>query len=119
MTQTQGCAFHSSLAIVEIEQVKRAAEKQDKESVDNHLSVLEKQFENVGLLCGIMDTAEEKQHLANIRKHLDGSEWQKIDEDAHLFEKKLVLRLAKQHVGEQADPLNAVPARTWNALDKY
>ena len=117
MTTPHGCAYYSGLAFIEINRIKSLAEKENEEAVDNHLTLLEREFENVGLTCGFIDLAKEEKHLAEIRNALKEKQWHRVTGEATGFERDLLVRLAEQHNAGH-DPLDLIPSRTWASLDK-
>lgn len=116
MTSSHGCTYYSGLTFVEINRIKFLAEKQNAEAVDNHLAVLEREFQNVGLTCGFIDLTKEEKHLAEIKTALKDKQWHLVTSKATDFERDFLVRLAEQH-NEGHDPLDIIPARTWDSLD--
>lgn len=115
MAQVHSCGYYSGQAFIEIGRVKSLAEKQNVEATENHLALIEKEIDKVGLHCSIENLADEKQHLANIRTALNNKQFDKIDLEALQFEKKLILKLAKHH-NDGGDPLEIIPSRMYESL---
>lgn len=117
MAKHHSCGYYSGEMFIEIERIRKLAEKNNVESVDNHLTLLEKEIDNVSLHCGIIDLSEEKQHLSNIRTALTNKQLDQISPETYLFEKKLLSQLASGH-SDGGDPLEVIPARLWDTIDK-
>lgn len=117
MSSSRGCTYYSSLAFIEIGRVRSLAKEQNGEAVENHLAVLEREFQNVGLACGFIDLTKEEKHLAEIRNALKDKQWHLVTSEATGFERDFLVRLAEQHA--EGDALSIIPSRTWNSLDQY
>lgn len=115
MASQHSCAYYSGQAFIEMENVQRFAEKNNPKSADNHLTLLEKEFDKVGIFCGIGDMSKEKEHLGNIRTALTDKQLDKVSSEARQLEKELILRLA-QYANEGGDPLEIIPSRMLNSL---
>jgi len=115
MASQHNCAYYSGQAFIEMENIQRLAEKNNPESVDNHLTLLEKEFDKVGMFCGIGDMSKEKEYLGNIRTALTNKQLDKVSSEARQLEKELILKLA-QYANEGGDPLELIPSRMLNSL---
>lgn len=117
MAKQHSCGYYSGEAFIEIEHIRAFAEKNNAESVDSHLTLLEKEIDNVSLHCGIINLEGEKQHLGNIRTALTNKQLDKIPLETYQFEKKLLSQLARGH-NDGGDPLDVIPTRVWDAINK-
>jgi len=115
MASQQSCAYYSGQAFIELENIQKLAGKNNAESVDNHLTLLEKEFDKVGIFCGIGDLSKEKQHLSDIRTSVTNKQLEKASSEARQLEKELILRLAK-YANEGRDPLEIIPSRMLDSL---
>jgi len=115
MASQQSCAYYSGQAFIELENIQRLADKDNAESVDNHLTLLEKEFDKVGMFCGIGDLSVEKKYLGDIRTSLTNKQLAKVSSDARQIEKELILKLAK-FTNEGGDPLEIIPSRMLDSL---
>ena len=117
MAKHHSCGYYAGEAFIEIERIRKLAEKNNAESIDNHLTLLENEIDNISLHCGIVDLVREKQHLSNIRTALSSKQLDQIPPETYQFEKKLLSQLASGH-SDGGDPLEVIPARLWDAIDK-
>lgn len=115
MSSQQSCAYYSGQAFIEMENIQKLAEKNNAESVDNHLTLLEKEFDKVGLFCGIGDLSKEKEQLGNIRTFLTNKQLDKVNFETRQLEKDLILKLAK-FANEGRDPMEIIPSRMLDSL---
>lgn len=110
MASQQSCAYYSGEIIVELENIRRYAKRNNAEVVDNHLTLLEKQYDNIALHCGILEATQEKPLLQEMRTFLTNKQLDKVGMNARYLEKKVLKHLAK-NVNEGNDPLDLIPAR--------
>jgi len=115
MASQQSCAYYSGQAFIELENIQKLAEKNNPESVDNHLTLLEKEFDKVGMFCGIGDLSKEKKQLEDIRTAFTNKKLDEVSSEARQLEKELILNLA-QYANEGRDPLEIIPSRMLNSL---
>ena len=110
MASQHSCAYRSSEIFIESENIRRFSKEKDKPSVDNHLSLLEKEFDKMALACGMLELATEKESLKDIRISLGNDQFDKVEMQTRDFEKQVMLKLAKK-ANDDKDPLDLVPSR--------
>lgn len=109
------CAYNSFEIVIETENIRRYAKEKNKKSVDNHLTLLEKEYDKMMLSCGMVELVSGKETLKDIRTSLNNDQYEKIDMYAKKFEKDVLLSLAEQ-ANEGNDPMDIVPSRIIETL---
>lgn len=115
MGQVHSCAFLASEIFFEIERVKEAAASGNAEYASSHLSIVEKELQNMSIHCELGDYSKETQHLANARSGIKDKQWELVKSESLAFEKSIIMKYARNHNNGE-DPLDVIPSRVYDAL---
>lgn len=115
MSNVHKCGFLSSELVFEIERVKEHARNRNRAAASGHLAVVEAALQNFGMYCGFGVMTDEMEHVGDIKKALDGGQFDHVGSMSLELEKKILTRQAEQY-NDGGDPEEIIPSRMWDAL---